>query len=203
MFQEFQSSVFWFQPLDCGQRACAQSEITIHHLGGGLRSYRRIHRCASDHFEHPLRRNQDTSPSLHYRFWTAFPLFLYSLTPLSSNCLNLPFGTQGSSRRLKPFSYKQETGDIERFLHLGGTHRVLLGFICTASLNSAPWSPRLPHPIPSPALVPEAARYPEPFNMQELVILVASHWLPLHPLSCIYYTQVTWAQLGLSPVLWG
>ena len=44
---------------------------------------------------------------LHYYFLTALPLFLYSLN-LISNCLNLPFGTQGRSRRLKPFSCKRE-----------------------------------------------------------------------------------------------
>ena len=37
-------------------------------------------------------------PKLHKRF------FLYSLTLLMRNCLNLPFGTQGRSRRRKPFS---------------------------------------------------------------------------------------------------
>ena len=51
------------------------------------------------------RRNQDPDPSLHYWFFSAF-----SHPPLPiRNCLNLPFGTQGRSRRLKPFSYKEET----------------------------------------------------------------------------------------------
>ena len=39
-------------------------------------------------------------------FLTAPPLLLHSLTPLISNCWNLPFGTQERSRRLKPFSCK-------------------------------------------------------------------------------------------------
>ena len=42
-------------------------------------------------------------------FVSAFPHF-----PIS-NCLNWPFGTQGRSRRLKPFSYKQETGTRKVF----------------------------------------------------------------------------------------
>lgn len=45
---------------------------------------------------------------------TALPLFLHSLAPLSSDSLNLPFGTWGGSRRLKPFSYKPEMGDTGR-----------------------------------------------------------------------------------------
>ena len=35
VFQESQSSVFWFQFL-WGPRTCAQPEVTILHLGGGL-----------------------------------------------------------------------------------------------------------------------------------------------------------------------
>ena len=42
--------------------------------------------------------------------------------------MNLPFGTQGRSRRLKPFSYKQEMGDTERLLVCGRAPRVLPGF---------------------------------------------------------------------------
>ena len=48
-------------------------------------------------------------------FLTIFPLFLHSLILLISNCLNLPFRTLGMSRRLKSFSYKQETVDMEIF----------------------------------------------------------------------------------------
>ena len=46
----------------------------------------------------------------HHCLLTASPLFLLTFTPLMSNYLNLPFGTQGRSRRLKSFSYKQEVG---------------------------------------------------------------------------------------------
>ena len=62
---------------------------------------------------YPLRWNQDPTPSLHYCFLTAFPLFLHSLTFLMSNSLNLPFETQGRSRRLKPFPCKQEAGKTQ------------------------------------------------------------------------------------------
>lgn len=53
---------------------------------------------------------------------------LLVVPPLIRNCLNLPFETQGKSRRLKAFSYQQETGDPERLLYPGGLLRVLLSF---------------------------------------------------------------------------
>ena len=43
-------------------------------------------------------------------------LFLYALSPLISDCLNLLFEMQVRSRRPKPFSYQQEMGDVERLL---------------------------------------------------------------------------------------
>ena len=61
-----------------------------------------------------FRRNQDPAPRLHYCFLTAPPLCLHVLPSLINHCLNLPFGTQGRSWRLKPIPYKQETGDTER-----------------------------------------------------------------------------------------
>ena len=60
--------------------------------------------------------NQDPALLLHYYFLTASPLFLHSLSSLISNCLNMPFGTQGRSRRLKPFSYKQDRGHRQAFV---------------------------------------------------------------------------------------
>ena len=47
-----------------------------------------------------LRRNQDPAPRLHCCFLTVPPLSLHPLPSLISNCLNLPFGTQGRSWRL-------------------------------------------------------------------------------------------------------
>lgn len=40
---------------------------------------------------------------------------LLVVPPLIRKCLNLPFETQGKSRRLKAFSYQQETGDQKGF----------------------------------------------------------------------------------------
>ena len=51
--------------------------------------------------------------SLQCCFLTGFALLLHSPSSLISNYLNLPFGTQGRSWRLKPFPYKQEMGDTE------------------------------------------------------------------------------------------
>ena len=106
-----------FQPV-WSPRIHPQPEVTILPLGAGLSSCRRtLEMCIRSH-----RRSQARAPSLHSSF------FLPSLTPLVGNCLNLPFGTQGTSRRRKPFSYKQEMGDTAGLLHLGKPHRVLLGF---------------------------------------------------------------------------
>ena len=94
------------------QESCAQLEVTILHLGWGLSSCRRTQRYCH---VYSFRRNQDFVPSLHYCFLTAPPLFLHSLPSLISNCLNLPFGAQGRSRRLnEAISYTQEMGDMEK-----------------------------------------------------------------------------------------
>ena len=44
--------------------------------------------------------DQGPVPRLHYCFLTAPPLSLHPLLSLISNCLNLPFETQGGSRRV-------------------------------------------------------------------------------------------------------
>ena len=95
MFQESQPSVFWFQPV-WGPSACAQPEVTILHQGGGLSSCRRAQRCTRLFCTSP-QEEPGPAPSLHCCF------FLHHLIPLISNCLTLPFGTQGRSRRLKAF----------------------------------------------------------------------------------------------------
>ena len=110
------------QPLVPTSSASFHPGVTILHLGGGPSSCQRTQRCVSDCYVYPLGRSRDQVPSLQYCF------FLHSLPSLISDCLNLPFGIQGRSRRLKPFSYKQEIGDTERLSCLGGSHRVLLGF---------------------------------------------------------------------------
>ena len=48
-------------------------------------------------------------------FLIAFPVFLHSLTFLISNCLNLLFGIQERSRRLKPFSTNKKWGRLRGF----------------------------------------------------------------------------------------
>ena len=48
-------------------------------------------------------------------FLTALPLFLHSFTSLISNCLNLLFGIQERSRRLKPFSTNKKWGRLRGF----------------------------------------------------------------------------------------
>ena len=49
-------------------------------------------------------------------FMTAPPLFLHSLPSLTGNCLNLPFGAQGRSRRMN----EQESGDMKRICNCEG-----------------------------------------------------------------------------------
>ena len=61
-----------------------------------------------------LRRRRDPALRLCY-FLTALPWSLHPLPSLISNCLNLPFGTQGRSMRLKPFSCQQEKGTQKGF----------------------------------------------------------------------------------------
>ena len=69
---------------------------------------------------------------------------------LISNCLNLPFQTQGRSRRLKPFSYK-EMGDAERLLYPGQPYSVSI-----TELEIESWVQVLIPPLsfPEPQLPP-------------------------------------------------
>ena len=62
---------------------------------------------------YPLRQNQDAAPRLHYCFLAPPPLSLRPLPSLISNCLNLPFATQGRPWRLESVPYKQATVDTE------------------------------------------------------------------------------------------
>ena len=84
----------WWGNMVVFQESCAQPEVTIFHLHGGLSSWWRTQR-------HPLRRRQDPVLLLHYCFLGTPLLFLLSLPLLMNNCLNLPSETQGRSRRLK------------------------------------------------------------------------------------------------------
>ena len=53
------------------------------------------------------------------------PLFPYSFSSLISSSLNLPFGTQESSNRVKLFSYTRNGGHGKN-LYPGWPHRILL-----------------------------------------------------------------------------
>ena len=66
-------------------------------------------------YVYSLRRNQDTIPSLHFCLclMNAPPWSLYPFHSLICKCLNLLFGSQGMSWKLKPIPQKQEMGDTE------------------------------------------------------------------------------------------
>ena len=63
-----------------------------------------------------LGENQDSAPRLHYCFLTASPLSLHPFLSLISNCLNLPFPTQGRSGKLCVCSLQTKMGNTERLL---------------------------------------------------------------------------------------
>ena len=65
-----------------------------------------------------------TTLKLNCCFLMVFPLPLHSLTCRINNSLNLPFRTQGRSRRLQHFRYKQESGNTEGPLYWGAPFRV-------------------------------------------------------------------------------
>ena len=68
----------------------------------------------TDCYIYSLKRNQDPAPRLHYCLLTVPPWSQHPLPSLISTCLNLPFGTQGWSWRLKLISKNQEMGDTEK-----------------------------------------------------------------------------------------
>ena len=49
-------------------------------------------------------------PCHYFLSLTASPFSLHSLTSLLSNCMSLLFGTQGRTRKLKPFSTNKKLG---------------------------------------------------------------------------------------------
>ena len=85
---------------------------------GGLSSYRTQRYVCIKLLRTSSEEEPGLCPSLHCGF------FLHSYTPPISNCLNLPFGTQGRSSRLKAFFLQTRNRDTERPLCLGGPHRV-------------------------------------------------------------------------------
>ena len=85
-------------------KSCTQSEFTVFHLGGALVPVEELRVVLFCIF---LEGEPGPCLSQHHCFLSAPALFLQSLPSLISNCLNLPFGTQGRSRRLKEAYFLQ------------------------------------------------------------------------------------------------
>ena len=77
--------------------SCAQAEVTILYLGGGLSSGRRTQ---GDVVYIPWRGRRILPHGCTIVSWLFLLCFCISLPPLISNCLNLPFATKGRYRRL-------------------------------------------------------------------------------------------------------
>ena len=94
------------------QESCVQSKVTILRLGGGSSSVEEL----KDIVMHiSLSRNKDFAGCTNS---CLFLLFLYPLPSLISNCLNLPFGTQGKSRRLnEAYLLQTRNGEHRRDLY--------------------------------------------------------------------------------------
>ena len=85
------------------QSPCAQPEVTNPYMSGTLFPAKKTQRHC---YIHPLRRKQD-----HTLYFLTHSSFVsHSLPYVFSNCLNLPFGTQGRSRRQRLASKKQGAG---------------------------------------------------------------------------------------------
>ena len=63
-----------------------------------------------------ISRSQNPASRLHYCLLTLPPWSLHALPSLITDCLNLLFGAQGMSWRLKPIPPKQEMGDTEKLV---------------------------------------------------------------------------------------
>ena len=69
-------------------------------------------------------------PRSHCCFLIVPTSFLHSLSSLNSNCLNLPFGTQGRSKSWNKTLFLQtRNGELGKDLYQGGFYRVLLHFM--------------------------------------------------------------------------
>ena len=154
---------------------CAELKVAILHLGGSLSSAEEIKILLCIFLE------EAPGPclQLHYCFFIFFFFFkffffflicsivswllLHWLLPflpsLISSCLNLSFGTQGRSRRLKEHYFLQTRNrEHGNELYQGGHHRVLLHFI-SVQFSSVASDSLQPHglqharpPCPSPTL---------------------------------------------------
>ena len=110
-----------------GFRQSGVSPCSCYHLHEGhISSFRSTQRWG---YIYPFGRSQDPAPKLHSCFWTDSPLLLHPLLPLISKCLNLPFGTQGRSRRLnKAYFLQIRNRGHRKDMYPEGTHSVLLAF---------------------------------------------------------------------------
>ena len=107
------------------QEYCAQPEVAVIPLGRGLSSCRRTQRYC---YIYSLKKSQDPAPLLHYCFDSYF-FVLHVLASLISNCLHLPFETQGRSWRLNETYLLNKKWGHRKGLYPGGPHRILLSFI--------------------------------------------------------------------------
>ena len=111
-YWESASSTFWFQSV-WGLHAYGQHTVISSTQWRGFSICKTVQRYC---YMYPLRGYQEPSPRLPL-FLVCFLQSLHLLIFLISNCLNLPFGTQGRSWRLnKSISYKQETERGDRNL---------------------------------------------------------------------------------------
>lgn len=72
-------------------------------------------------------RNPDTSFILYYGFLTFPPLYLHSLTSLISNCLSMPFGTQGRSGLHGAYFLQTRNEDLGKGIETSCTQEGPLG----------------------------------------------------------------------------
>ena len=109
--------------------SCAQPGVTTSTWVDAFSSCGKTQRYC---FVYTFQRNGELVLWLQYCFLTASPLFLHPLPPLMSSCLNLPFRTQGRSRRLNETYYLQmKNRGPRKALCPEGPHRVLLSFMPT------------------------------------------------------------------------
>ena len=100
---------WWWGNMAVFQESCTWPEVTVLHVGGGLSFCWTTQRNC---YIYSLRKNNPT-PRLHYCFLIVPFLSLQPL-PYLSNCLNLPFGTQGRSKRLHEAYFVQARNKRQR-----------------------------------------------------------------------------------------
>ena len=117
-------STFWFQ-LIWSLRTCGQLPSLTWWEFEYLQNSSEILLCVS------LEWKPGPVPRLHYWFLTASPLSLHRFPFLISNCLNLPVGTQGRSRKL---SEESENWGTQEGFCAQEPHNSLLGVTLSNSI---------------------------------------------------------------------